>query len=209
MLVAVSPHLDDVVLGCAGLVVAHPGALVVTVTAGKPGPHPLTDWDRRCGFADGDDAVGVRRAEDRSALAVLGATPVWLEFLDSQYAPTASVPEVADAIDMVLRTSSADSVAMPLGLHHPDHLLTAAACRDVARRRPSLKWIVYEDVIYRRLISDRNADGFVLRDLDVTEVIARRKREAIEQYPTQLKGLTDEWLDALEPERYWTLHTSR
>jgi LmbE family N-acetylglucosaminyl deacetylase len=208
ILVAISPHLDDVVLGCAGLVVAHPGALVVTVAAGRPGPHPLTDWDRACGFAEGDDAVGARRDEDQAALACLGARPWWLDYLDSQYAPVASHLEVADAIDGVLSQSGADHVAMPLGLSHPDHVMTAAACRHVARRKPDLAWIVYEDVIYRRLVDRRTAEGFALRDLTIPPVDIARKRQAIERYPSQLRGLRDLWLDALEPERYWMLETS-
>ena len=196
------------VLGCAGLVVAHPGALVVTVAAGRPGPHPLTDWDRACGFVDGDDVVGARRDEDQAALGCFGARPQWLAYLDCQYAPVASHFEVADAIDCVLSQRRADHVAMPLGLSHPDHVMTAAACRHVARRKPGLGWIVYEDVIYRRLVAERTAESFTLRDLAVPLVDIARKRQAIERYPSQLMGLRDLWLDALEPERYWMLETS-
>jgi LmbE family N-acetylglucosaminyl deacetylase len=208
-LLAVSPHLDDVALGCAGLVVRHPGAMVATVTAGRPGPHTLTHWDRRCGFGEGDDVVGVRRKEDRAALSILGASPVWLDFLDRQYAPVADPGEVALAVEHLLTETAPDVVAMPLGLSHPDHLMTAAACREVARRRNEVRWIVYEDAIYRPLVRERLAEGFELRDVEVPTVDPQRKRDAIACYATQVRGLGDLLVDAYEPERYWMLDTSR
>src|ERR1051326_50105 len=91
-LLAISPHLDDVALGCADLVAAHASAVVVTVVAGRPGPHELTGWRRRCGFGPDDGVVGARREEDAAAVRVLGASPVWLEFLDRQYAHDCSSP---------------------------------------------------------------------------------------------------------------------
>lgn len=208
-LVAVSPHLDDVVLGCAGLVAAHPGAIVATVTAGRPGPHPLTDWDRKCGFADGYDVVGVRREEDRAATAVLDAMPVWFDFLDRQYGPTASASDVASALEELLTAAAPEVVAVPLGLFHPDHLMTATAWREVAGRRKDLRWIVYEDAIYRPLVRERGVEGFELRDVEVPPIDPGRKRDAVACYATQVRGLGDLLLDAYEPERYWMLDTSR
>ena len=180
---------------------------MATVAAGRPGPHPLTDWDRACGFQEGDDVVGVRREEDRRAVALLGARPVWFDFLDVQYGPPASSTDVAWAVEALLRESGADLVAMPVGLHHPDHLITARACGEVAGRTPQLTWLVYEDVIYRRLVSERTADGFALRSVEVPPVDLQLKREALERYATQLHGLGEQWLDGLEPERYWELVT--
>src|SRR6202158_5575221 len=74
-IVIVSPHLDDAVLGCALLMIANPGATVVTVFAGNPPayPTPLRSWDVQGGFGPGDDVMAVRRAEDRAALALLDA----------------------------------------------------------------------------------------------------------------------------------------
>ncbi len=80
-IVVVSPHLDDAVLGCGQLLAAHPGGVVVTITARTPDayPDPVGDWDALGGFGPGDDVMAARRAEDVAALAVLGATPVWLD----------------------------------------------------------------------------------------------------------------------------------
>jgi LmbE family N-acetylglucosaminyl deacetylase len=211
-LVAISPHLDDVVLGCADLVAAHPGALVVTVAAGVPAPHPLTGWDLACGFAEGDDVVGTRRREDREALTRLDAKPLWLDFLDRQYmgGSSPSPLAVAEALRDMLQRSNCDLVASPLGLQHPDHLATAAASYEVARRLPSTRWLVYEEAIYR---TDAGATeeairrlfdgGFALEPIEV--VPDDRKREAIDCYTSQLKGLGDLVRDAYAPERYWSL----
>jgi LmbE family N-acetylglucosaminyl deacetylase len=87
-----SPHLDDAVLSCGGLIhqQARTGArvVVVTVCAGEPGPGPLSDFARslhtRWGLT-GADVVRARRAEDRAALDVLGAESVHLDFLDCIY----------------------------------------------------------------------------------------------------------------------------
>jgi LmbE family N-acetylglucosaminyl deacetylase len=201
-----------VVLGCADLVSAHPGAIVVTVTAGKPPPHALTDWDGRCGFAEGDDVIGARRNEDQAALKHLGARPLWLDFLDRQYmgGETPARFDVATAIEEALRDGAADIVASPLGLGHPDHLVTAAACFDVARRMREVTWVLYEDAIYRRneelaaeTLARLSADGFVLEPMQVAE--GAHKRAAVESYGSQVKGLGDLLDDAFRPERYWNV----
>ena len=210
-LVAISPHLDDVALGCADLVAAYPGALVVTVTAGRPGPHELTDWDAKCGFGPDDDVMGARRVEDAGAIERLGARPLWLDFLDRQYDPDWRSPDparVADAIRPLI--NDAGVIASPLGLLHPDHVAVAEACFQLARSLTSLPWTLYEDAIYRATAgateaatAKLRASGLYLEPFDVAP--AEHKREAIGCYASQLQGLGDLVLDAYEPERYWTL----
>lgn len=184
----------------------NPGAQVVTVTAGRPGPHELTEWDRRCGFGQDDDVVGARRREDEAALRRLGATPRWLDFLDRQYAD-GEAPDpgrVADALRQIVR--DADVVASPLGLTHPDHIAVAAACRMLAR--PG--WILYEDAIYRAddgrteaAIAALRNDGFVPEPIQVPP--AQAKRAAVDAYRSQVLGLGTLVEDAFRPERYWEL----
>jgi LmbE family N-acetylglucosaminyl deacetylase len=214
-LIAISPHLDDVALGCAGLVAAYPGALVVTVIAGRPGPHELTDWDRRCGFGPEDDVMGARRLEDSAAIQRLGGRPLWLDFLDRQYSRGWSSPdpsEVADAIRPLL--NDAGLVASPLGLEHPDHLAVAAGCFELARSLPSLPWILYEDAIYRATPGLLEAAAAKLRSaglyLEPFEIPpTEHKRESIDCYASQLIGLDELVRDAYEPERYWSLVRAR
>jgi hypothetical protein len=58
----------DGVLDCRVLLSRHDAAVVVTIFAGWPArrrrDHP---WDEAAGFRPGDDVIGARRAEDRSA----------------------------------------------------------------------------------------------------------------------------------------------
>jgi hypothetical protein len=52
-LAAISPHFDDVVLGCGKLLAASPGSTVFTVFSAIPKPGSrLTEWDRLCGATD-------------------------------------------------------------------------------------------------------------------------------------------------------------
>jgi LmbE family N-acetylglucosaminyl deacetylase len=216
VLLVISPHLDDGVLSCGELIAAHRDALVATVMAGRPDPYPspLPEWDLQSRFRGGDDVVAVRRAEDTSALASLGARCAWLDFLDQQYAPAArpSPHAIANALADVVRASSCDVVASPLGIVHPDHQLTAAACFELARRLPSLTWIIYADAPYKTAhpaqvdarVAALRADGFVLADSDPARIHADpRKQAAIECYATQLNAPMN-WNDALLPERYWS-----
>ncbi len=86
VLAAVSPHLDDAVAGCGALLAGTPGSTVITVFAGVPDAAvPLTEWDRRCGFGDGESAMKWRLGEDDKALHLLKAQPARLPFLDDQY----------------------------------------------------------------------------------------------------------------------------
>lgn len=89
-LLVVSPHLDDAVLSVGASLAAASEAghsvIVCTVFAGAP-PTPLSEgatvFHSHCAL--GDDAVLVRREEDRAAVGGLGGQPVHLEFLDAIY----------------------------------------------------------------------------------------------------------------------------
>ena len=68
-LLVISPHLDDVVISCGGLLLAHPGATVATLFAASPPVYtdPLNEHDTACGFQPGDDTMATRRVEDERA----------------------------------------------------------------------------------------------------------------------------------------------
>ena len=87
--------------------------------------------------------------------------------------------------------------------------MAAAAWRAVAVRRKDLRWIVYENAIYRPLVRERRAEGFELRDVEVAPIEPGRKRDAVACYATQVRGVGDLLLDAYEPERYWMLDPCR
>src|SRR3990167_1278628 len=134
-MVILSPHLDDAVFSCGGLLTSRPGGTVVTVFAGLPAAEAgPTDWDARCGFASGAVAMQARRDEDARALAMLDATPHWLDFLDAQYGQSPSPHQLGEALLDTLRTLGAAPVVLPMGLFHSDHLLVHEAALWALRR---------------------------------------------------------------------------
>jgi LmbE family N-acetylglucosaminyl deacetylase len=216
-LLVISPHLDDGVFACGQLLAEHPGSLVLTVCAGRPSTYPaLTDWDRAAGFAPGDDIVALRRAEDRAALAVLGAQPVWLDFLDAQYGAAADAATIGVELAEAIGRLGCTSVFAPLGLFHSDHVLTHNAALAALPACPA-DWFLYEDALYRRLpelLQEREeqlrARGFALKPVTLSGPdCSDRKRRAIAAYASQLRALTTPgrlgYLDAFAPERYWRL----
>jgi len=215
-LVVVSPHLDDAVLGCSALLSQHDGAVVVTVFAGRPPASArLPPWDQAAGFRPGDDVVGARRAEDRAALEIFGAEPVWLPFLDSQYGDSPAVEAIVPVLESALMEAKPATVCIPLGLFHSDHVSTHAAALRLLRRCPQWQWLAYEEPMYRRVpraLDDRftalSAAGLAIR-LFGSAAPPPHKPRALACYASQLRALGTPGrpghADALAPERYWAL----
>jgi LmbE family N-acetylglucosaminyl deacetylase len=224
-IVVVSPHLDDAVLGTGRLLARHGEATVVTVFAGNPPayPDPMRKWDVQSGFAPGDDVMAVRRDEDKAALGVLDAAPVWLDFVEYTYRPgDRPVPpdEIVGRLADALADLQPTLVLAPFGLANPDHDVTHRACmlaRDDARLA-SASWWCYEDTGYKHIpgmlawrVSTLFRRGVwptpIAPPVDATD---DRKAKAVACYPTQLRALEDDWrlsakLEAPAPEQYWKL----
>ena len=222
-LLVFSPHFDDAAMGAGHLLLAHPGATVVTVFAGRPARYPArpTEWDALGGFRAGDDVVAIRRTEDEAALAVLGAEHRWLEFVDHQYlepearaTPEQMAPALESAIDAVQPTA----VVLPLGLANPDHVATHDAGMVVAATRPEFTWFGYEDAGYKHIpgmlawrVSKLFQSAFWPTPMIVPTVQDHaRKRTAIECYRSQLGPLYADHalaarIDGNVPEQFWML----
>ncbi|WP_454710164.1 PIG-L deacetylase family protein [Cupriavidus nantongensis] len=230
----ISPHLDDAVFSCGGLIAAARAARVVTVFAGvPPASMPAPDWDQAAGFASAEQAVLSRRREDNHALTMLGAHAVWLEFWDSQYGRRYTPQQLADALHTVLLTQTEGVVVAPLGLFHSDHALVHDACRLLmlaahargpawsaasasasATAPPSVQWLYYEDAIYRRMPGLLQQRLVQCRDsglratpvnLPVTQYLTQ-KSYALNAYQSQLQLFSEDKLcDLCAPERYWLL----
>src|SRR5688572_14693830 len=90
--VFISPHLDDTVLSCGGLIhqLASTGEQVVNVTvitADQPDDVPFT-WlagRNHAAWALGNKPFAQRRIEDANAAAILGMESVHLGMLDAIY----------------------------------------------------------------------------------------------------------------------------
>jgi LmbE family N-acetylglucosaminyl deacetylase len=218
-----SPHFDDAALGAAHMLGAHPGSTVVTVCGGRPPayPDPPTEWDALGGFVTGDDVVAIRREEDRAAMKVLDAQPVWLEFVDHQYlepSERAAPTVIADDIERAINDAQPTAVFIPMGIANPDHVATHDAGMLVATRRPDLTWFCYEDSGYKHipgLLAWRigklfHGELWPTPMIVPTDVDHERKRAAIECYVSQLPPLNrDHSLGARiggsVPEQFWQL----
>jgi LmbE family N-acetylglucosaminyl deacetylase len=218
-----SPHFDDAALGAAYALFAHPGSTVVTLFGGRPPtyPDPPSEWDALGGFRAGDDVVALRREEDRAAMAVLGAVPVWLDFVDHQYldrTDRAAPKDIAVALEAVIDEQRPTAVFLPMGLANPDHVDTHDAGALLAATRPDITWFCYEDSGYKHIpgmLAWRIAKLF-RSDLWPTPMIVpveldhERKRAAIECYASQIPPLNRDHslgarIDGGVPEQFWLL----
>jgi LmbE family N-acetylglucosaminyl deacetylase len=223
--VVLSPHFDDAAMGAGQMLIRHVGArtAVITVLGGRPPayPDPPTPWDALGGFRAGDDVVAIRREEDRAAMEVLGAEPVWLDFPDHQYLEPDDRPKpeaVAPALEEALAAQAPTAVFVPMGLANPDHVMTHAAALIVREHHPDWAWFAYEDHGYKHLpgfLAWRVAKLFrsgLWPTPALVPVTAEpdRKRQAIWCYTSQISPLKQEHalaerLAANVPEQFWRL----
>jgi len=121
-----SPHWDDAVFDCWGVLCSDREVRVVNVFAGVPAPGGVRGaWDAISGATDSAERARERIAEDASALGHAGRTPAGLGFLDAQYRPPPRAPRMEE-LDRALAATvqRASRVHVPAGLGgHPDHLL--------------------------------------------------------------------------------------
>jgi LmbE family N-acetylglucosaminyl deacetylase len=169
----ISPHPDDVVLSCGGLIRQLSGesnVLVFTLMAGDaPDPLPesplITHIHERWGL--GDNPMSARRQEDRAALATLGASVVFGGFLDAIYRTDAngsalytsddelfgevnsSDPAAASPFDLSFQRPF-DVIYIPLGAgNHVDHMLTRRLILNELKTLPKpLAVFFYEEYPY-------------------------------------------------------------
>ena len=225
-LVVVSPHFDDAAMG-AGLLLCHHATTatttVVTVMGGPPAayPDPPTAWDAAGGFRSGDDVVARRREEDRRALAVLGAEPVWLPFVDHQYLPRserAAPAVVAARLEEAIVAAEATAVFFPMGLANPDHVVTHEAARLLVEGHRERAWFCYEDHGYKHLpgLLAWRVARLLRSGLWPTPAMVpvaadpSRKRRAIACYQSQIAPLERDHalsarLEANVAEQFWRL----
>lgn len=175
-----APHPDDIALSCAGSVLhdvrqrAQP--LVLTVFSAEPGPDmPLSDFCREIhqemGLGGCDDqAVSIRRAEDRAAMDLLGCIGIHLAFFDAIYRhdplsggglynsvdaltgpvhphDTALIDQIADAVENTRGIHRNTQIYAPLAIgNHVDHQIVHAVGLRLRQRGYAVSF--YEDFPY-------------------------------------------------------------
>ena len=211
----VSPHLDDAVFACGEWVASSPSSVVVTIFAGAPpAGAALTSWDAECGFEDSDGVIAARRAEDRAALTLLGATPIWLDFRDDQYGEPRTTQTVAETLASVIAHARPSAIHFPLGVFHRDHVRASDASVMLGDRLAEQEIFAYEDALYRCIPGavDERMNALRARGLDFERCspssghdAATRKREAVACYGSQLRALRtrDAYGDLDAPEGHW------
>jgi LmbE family N-acetylglucosaminyl deacetylase len=224
-IVVLSPHFDDAAMGAGLMLLRHRQAstTVITVLGGRPDayPDPPSPWDALGGFLADDDVVAVRREEDRAAMEVLGAEPVWLDFPDHQYLDPDDRPtpaEVAPAIEDAITARHPTAVFTPFGLANPDHMMTHAASLIVRQSHPEWAWFAYEDHGYKHIpgmlawrVSKLFRSGvWPTPALVPVSADTDRRRESIYCYASQIAPLEQdhalrERLDANVAEQFWRL----
>lgn len=119
----ISTHLDDAILSAGQFIAGRGGNVdVLTVFSGIPMRKGLlTPYDKSCGFKNSKDAMVVRRQEDKEACVILGASPIHLDYLDSQYTDKRDRGLIWTEIFNYASDKKYEAVLIPLGLRHPDH----------------------------------------------------------------------------------------
>ncbi|MCC6619599.1 MAG: PIG-L family deacetylase [Chloroflexi bacterium] len=209
-----SPHLDDAALSCGGALALFAAMgdapAVLTICAGQP-VGPLTDFARfqHARWGDPADLVGARRDEDRRALALLGATPIWLDVPDCIYrgdrytteatlfgpvAPdeAALIAGIAAVVDALWRATARATIVAPLGIgRHVDHQLTRAAVERLVAAGRRVCW--YEDFPYVARPGGETQQRALTATMAATWIAIGeyldRKIEAIATYASQVPTL--------------------
>jgi LmbE family N-acetylglucosaminyl deacetylase len=129
-----SPHWDDAVLDCWGLLSGRGPLEVVNLFAGTPPQGTSTLWDSITGTGDSVARTRERMAEDALALGLAGRAPVNLPLLEAQYR-SGNAPRMGRLDEaLVAHVSAASHLYAPAGIgSHPDHLLARSYARALLR----------------------------------------------------------------------------
>lgn len=202
-----SPHLDDIVFSCGGLVwdLTRAGHHVEiwTICAGDPPQGDLSPFAQELhqNWGLGLNAVQIRRTEDQMACQIIGATPKYLSYLDCIYRKSSLGdflytteedifggldPQEADLIqrlsDQFKEELPGDArVVAPLGIgNHVDHELTRKAVN-----RLQIPVAFYADYPYAREDQGREILNFMEGSEEWQD----------EEFPVSGEGL-EKWIQA-------------
>lgn len=137
--VFLSPHFDDAVLSCGGMIyeLARQGIPVEVWTVCGAIPALESDkaqkFHREWGVSSGKEAVEMRREEDREACKILGATPIHFDLCDKIYRQ-----DDCGFVEYMKRELSNIPAQNNLITNfavgnHPDHTLTRNAAESAGR----------------------------------------------------------------------------
>lgn len=197
--VVYSPHTDDAIFSVGAYIINIPDVRIVTPFAGIP-----------------DDDIGRAkhtrlRAEHAKACGVIDAQPINGDFLDDVY----PAPRRGDVRAWMAQYLDSDTVMIPFGIHHPDHLITTNMLISLLYNNPVVpdRVLFYEDLPYRvdytelanaRFTHIENLVGRLRMIEDLPSAYAQSLKEsAVRCYTSQIGG--DVLSRVLVRERVWEL----
>ncbi len=210
-----SPHLDDAILSCGGIIFedrkAGISVEIWTFMCGiPPSDAPLSDLARSVhagwNLDTAKEAVELRLAEDRLSASRVDALPRYFGFLDSIYRrdenakalynedifvpPHPADAHLVDEIVVVLEENlqADDMLICPLSIgNHPDHVLVRQAAERLGKAL-----FYYADIPYAIWYPDKLTEMTeeLRRDAyHVSEVGLRAWQEAVSAYASQMESL--------------------
>ncbi|BCY18149.1 GlcNAc-PI de-N-acetylase [Leptolinea sp. HRD-7] len=215
-----SPHLDDAVFSCGGLLsyLAEQGVptKIVTVFSEQiSDPADFTEYARtlHARWETGDDPYRIRKQEDSNACRLLGAEQVHLGFHDCIYrtlpdgSPVVSSDEelfgeIKPGEDALIRrvteriagiTNGKHVCVCPLGLgHHIDHQITRRAAE------MSLKPLYYADLPYALSLPIQVLAGMTRLSFNIPDRNAAEWARANLMYASQISTFWKSPLDMVD-----------
>ena len=191
----------------------RPNMTVATIFAGVPArADQLTGFDKSCGFANAEEAVRVRRGEDRAALGRLAAHYEWFDFPDGQYGEPSDEATIAEALIATADIVNPNLLIGPLGLAHPDHHTARRAYQALVAATGIEAW-VYEDLPSRVLWPEEVPDALAWwKDAGYKPELSfvgtgpfQAKDEALSCYTSQHWWMGEHWHACRVSERLWRL----
>ncbi|MCP9236942.1 PIG-L family deacetylase [Lewinella sp. JB7] len=177
MILAISPHLDDVAFSCGGYLYdrARAGTRVRCLTVFTASVPEPTGFALACqldkGLDPGVDYLQLRRAEDRNACRRLRVEPLHWDFPEAPHRGYSSAPALfagilpddrldTTALDRrlraLLRQHQPTEVLYPFGAgNHADHLQVIGAVGRIRPEFPDIRYRQYYDMPYARKFRDR------------------------------------------------------
>jgi LmbE family N-acetylglucosaminyl deacetylase len=190
--VVLSPHTDDAVFSI-GAHLNLRGALVVSPMAGVPRD------------VEGSRKHTTLREEHRKAMSIIGCTAINGPFLDDVY-PAADRDVIRQWMRIQLRTAT--QVYVPLGIHHPDHMLVSNTAIGLllgeyvpVRFYEELPYrVLYPGIVKERLAFISSLFG-ELKLIEDTNGYSEAKERAVKAYASQTD---DDLIEKLQVgERIW------
>jgi LmbE family N-acetylglucosaminyl deacetylase len=209
----ISPHFDDAVFSCGGLVWEQTGSgmpvEIWTICAGDAPKGPLSDLaaeiHARSNLGTAAQTISLRRVEDRNAARYLGAESHHFAFPDCIYRRSKKGeplytdifgpinPTEINLVDDIAKMLAArlkpqDTIVCPLSIgNHVDHVLVRTAVEKL--QRPLLYYADIPYLIDNPQQLDGKVDGLLATTFSVTEDGLRAWQTGSAAYASQISVL--------------------